>query len=153
MMKIAWRLAILLKCIEGPAAYCGAAPTFSGLLGALGRCSSFWALETKRIYMLYDIIFIYIYDMKKRKENKAWKSEGWSAIFPDFPVMFFLQPVYSNCLQRCEPCKPELARLANAKGNARYCCSYICIITIITISSIIFFFIVSSPAVYKWNKQ
>lgn len=87
MMKIAWRLAILLKCIEGPAAYCGPAPTFSGLLGALGWCSSFWALETKRRYMLYDMIYIYINEETKRK--KAWKSEGWSAIFQIFQSCFF----------------------------------------------------------------
>lgn len=108
----------------------------------------------REINVVWYDVYIYIYMIwRNEKKKKAWKSEGWSAIFPDFPVMFFLQPVYSNCLQRCEPCKPELARLANAKGNARCCCSYICIITIITISSIIFFFILSSPAVYKWNKQ
>lgn len=46
------KIAFLLKCIEGPAAYCGV-PTFSGLIGALGWCSSFWALEKKRRYMIW----------------------------------------------------------------------------------------------------
>lgn len=94
----------------------------------------------------------YIYIYKRRNEKKkSLEIRRLKRHLPDFPVMFFLQPVYSNCLQRCEPCKPELARLANTKGNARCCCSYICIITIITISSIIFFFILSSPVLGPWR--
>ena len=59
-------------------------------------------------------------EKKKQKKSleKMWvscQSEGWRAVFS--PVMFFLQLVHSNCSQRYEPCKPKLARLANAKAD------------------------------------